>query len=64
VLDELTEPAVMLTSNTSGLCITDIAEKVNHRSRTATTHFWFPGHLVPLVEIVMGQKTDADAKVF
>lgn len=57
-IDEMTHPAVMLTSNTSGLCITDIAAAVNHPDRTATTHFWFPGHLVPLVEIVIGQKTD------
>ncbi len=57
-IDEMTDPAVMLTSNTSGLCITDIAAKVKHPGRTATTHFWFPGHLVPLVEIVMGQKTE------
>ena len=58
LIDDLTDPAVMLTSNTSGLCITDIADKVKHPGRTATTHFWFPGHLVPLVEIVIGQKTD------
>jgi 3-hydroxybutyryl-CoA dehydrogenase len=58
LIDEMTDPAVMLTSNTSGLCITDIAAKVNHPGRTATTHFWFPGHLVPLVEVVMGQKTE------
>jgi 3-hydroxybutyryl-CoA dehydrogenase len=57
-IDEMTDPTVMLTSNTSGLCITDIAAKVKHPGRAATTHFWFPGHLVPLVEIVMSQKTD------
>jgi len=57
-LDEMADPAVMLTSNTSGLCITDIAASVKHPGRTATTHFWFPGHLVPLVEIVIGQETD------
>ena len=59
VIDEMAEPDVMLTSNTSGLCITDIAAKVKHPERTATTHFWFPGHLVPLVEIVMSRKTEA-----
>jgi 3-hydroxybutyryl-CoA dehydrogenase len=58
LVDQLAAPSVMLTSNTSGLCITDIASKVKHPERTATTHFWFPGHLVPLVEIVMGQKTE------
>ena len=57
-IDEMTDPSVILTSNTSGLCITDIAAKVKHPGRTATTHFWFPGHLVPLVEIVIGQKTE------
>ena len=58
LLDEITGPEVILTSNTSGLCITDIAAKVKHPGRTATTHFWFPGHLVPLVEIVMSEKTE------
>jgi len=58
LVDEIMDPAVMLTSNTSGLCITDISAQVKNTGRTATTHFWFPGHLVPLVEIVMGQKTE------
>ncbi len=49
---------VILTSNTSGLRISDIVRDVKTRNRTATTHFWFPGHLVPLVEIVMGDGTD------
>jgi 3-hydroxybutyryl-CoA dehydrogenase len=49
---------VILTSNTSGLRISDILRDLTTRDRTATTHFWFPGHLVPLVEIVMGEETD------
>jgi 3-hydroxybutyryl-CoA dehydrogenase len=49
---------VIITSNTSGLRITDIARDVKTPSRTATTHFWFPGHLIPLVEIVMSEHTD------
>lgn len=57
-MDQITDPAVILTSNTSGLCTTDICATVKHPGRTATTHFWFPGHLVPLVEIVMGQETE------
>jgi 3-hydroxybutyryl-CoA dehydrogenase len=48
----------ILTSNTSGLRISDIVRDVTTRDRTATTHFWFPGHLVPLVEIVIGEGTD------
>jgi len=49
---------VILTSNTSGLRISDIVRDVTTCDRTAATHFWFPGHLVPLVEIVMGEGTD------
>lgn len=49
---------VILSSNTSGLRISDIVRDVTTRDRTAATHFWFPGHLVPLVEIVMGEGTD------
>jgi len=58
VLDNLAPPEVIITSNTSGLRITDIARYTTHPERIATTHFWFPAHLVPLVEIVMGDKTD------
>lgn len=57
-LDSLASPEVLITSNTSGLRISDITRLTRHPQRTATTHFWFPGHLVPLVEIVMGAKTD------
>lgn len=40
------------------LGITDISAKCVHPERTVTTHFWLPAHLVPLVEVVMGDKTD------
>ena len=47
----------MLTSNTSGLSITEIARKCSHPERILTTHFWNPPHLMPLVEVVRGEKT-------
>lgn len=59
-LDELLLPDVPICSNTSGLRITDISAKCVHPERTVTTHFWLPGHLVPLVELVMGEKTRED----
>ena len=40
-LDRLTAADVILTSNTSGLRITDIAGQVSRPERAATTHFWF-----------------------
>ena len=57
-LDQVFPPEVPLLSNTSGLRITDIALLTEHPERTVTTHFWFPGHLVPLVEVVVGDRTD------
>lgn len=57
-LDSLLPETVPICSNTSGLQITRIAEKCLHPERTLTTHFWLPAHLVPLVEVVMGERTD------
>lgn len=57
-LDGIAPPEVVLASNTSGLRITDIAAHTRHPERTVTAHFWFPAHLVPLVEVVMGDRTD------
>ena len=58
ILDQLTPPEVTIASNTSGLRITDIAKYAARPERMVTTHFWFPAHLVPLVEVVIGEKTD------
>ncbi len=59
-LDGLADPQTVITSNTSGLRITAITQFVRHPERTATTHFWFPAHLVPLVEVVMGDHTSQE----
>jgi len=47
----------ILASNTSGISITAIAAGCEHPERIITTHFWNPPHLMPLVEVVMGQRT-------
>ena len=56
-LDAILPLEVPILSNTSGLRITDIVALTKNPGRTATAHFWFPAHLVPLVEVVMGEKT-------
>ncbi len=56
-LDRLCPESVLLTSNTSGLPITRISSGMAHPERAATTHFWNPPHLMPLVEIVKGERT-------
>ncbi|MGI9537848.1 MAG: 3-hydroxyacyl-CoA dehydrogenase family protein [Desulfocapsaceae bacterium] len=50
-------PEAILTSNTSGIPATDIAAKLRKPDRFAVTHFWNPPHLMPLVEVVKGEKT-------
>ncbi len=58
-LDQLLPPEVPICSNTSGLRISEISARcVRHPQRTVTTHFWLPAHLVPLVEVVMGDRTE------
>lgn len=51
-------PDAVLCSNTSGISITQIAARCRRPERVMTTHFWNPPHLMPLVEVVMGQRTD------
>lgn len=57
-LDAIFPEEVPILSNTSGLRITDIAARMKKPERAVTAHFWFPAHLVPLVEVVIGDRTD------
>lgn len=59
-LDEVYSPDVILASNTSGLRISDIAALMERPERAVTTHFWNPGHLMPLVEVIQGQRTSEE----
>lgn len=56
-LDALTRPDCVLASNTSGLSITDVASRCARPERVLTAHFWNPPHLMPLVELVKGERT-------
>lgn len=51
---------VIFATNTSGLSITEMATAVSSPGRFLGTHFWNPPHLVPLVEVVKGEKTRED----
>ena len=51
-------PDTILCSNTSGISITEIAAKCSRPERVLTTHFWNPPYLMPLVEVIMGKRTD------
>lgn len=56
-LEGVVDEAVVIASNSSGLMPTLLAEEMKHPERFVLTHFWNPAHLVPLVEIVAGEKT-------
>jgi|SRR5579859_3259829 len=59
-LDVVADRTAVLASNTSGLSITVIAARCRRPERVLTTHFWNPPHLMPLVEIVQGEKTSPE----
>ena len=44
-------------TNTSVMSPTEISQKLEHKERFVGTHFWNPGHLIPLVEVVRTDKT-------
>jgi len=56
-LDSLCLPETILATNTSVMSITEIAKNAQIRERILGTHFWNPPYLIPLVEIIPGEKT-------
>src|SRR5579872_1552406 len=58
-MDAIAAKSAVLASNTSGLSITAIASRCRHPERVLTAHFWNPPHLMPLVELVQGEKTSS-----
>jgi 3-hydroxybutyryl-CoA dehydrogenase len=58
-LDQLVPADIPLLTNTSGFRITEIARDCVTRERTAGLHFFLPAHLVPAVEVVRGEFTQA-----
>ena len=59
-LDSLCTPEVILASNTSGLSPSEIANVTTHPERVVIAHFWNPPQLIPLVEVVPGEKTSKE----
>jgi len=56
-LDEVCPVPAILATNTSGLSPTAIATATTHPERVLVTHYFQPPHLIPLVEVVGGEKT-------
>ncbi|MCD1158939.1 3-hydroxyacyl-CoA dehydrogenase family protein [Peribacillus frigoritolerans] len=56
-LEEIIKPDAIIASNTSTFPISQLMEKATFAERMVITHFFNPGHLVPLVEIVQHDET-------
>ncbi|MFI6025174.1 3-hydroxyacyl-CoA dehydrogenase NAD-binding domain-containing protein [Amycolatopsis magusensis] len=52
------KPEAILATNTSSLSITEMASKLAHPERVVGFHFFNPVAVLPLLEIVRGEKTD------
>lgn len=56
-ISSLVPADAILTSNTSGLSLTEIAKVIKYPERFAGMHWVNPPHLIPLVEVIKGEKT-------
>lgn len=58
-LGDLVDPNVVIASSTSGLSMTDIQANCATPERTVVAHPFNPPYLLPLVEMIGGEKTSA-----
>lgn len=59
-IESYSEVDTIFASNSSSIPPTRIAATLTHPERVLGTHFWNPAHLIPLVEIVRGEKTKTE----
>ncbi|MEH1058198.1 3-hydroxyacyl-CoA dehydrogenase NAD-binding domain-containing protein [Micromonospora sp. CPCC 206171] len=57
-LEKIVKPEAVLATNTSSLSITAMAEDLEHPERVVGFHFFNPVAVLPLLEIVRGERTD------
>ena len=60
-LGRIVQSDIVISSSTSGLTMTDIQANCPTPERTVVGHPFNPPYLLPLVEIIGGEKTSADA---
>ena len=59
-LDGVTPGHAILASNTSSLSITEMGDATLRPEKVVGFHFFYPASVMPLVEVVAGEDTDAD----
>ena len=57
-VEQIVTPECVLASNTSSLSITEMASELQHPERVVGFHFFNPVAVMPLLEIIPGEKTD------
>ena len=57
-LDQRVPTHIPIGSNSSGFPVSDIAKDLPTAHRMFNTHYFMPAHIVPLVEVVAGKKSD------
>ena len=60
-VEDVVAPEAVIVTNTSSLSVDEMASALKQPGRFAGMHFFHPVHRMPLVEVVAGEKTDADA---
>ena len=56
-VEEIATDDCIFATNTSGLSINDICEKLNNKKRFIGMHWWNPPHIIPLIELIKGDET-------
>ncbi|MBR4703547.1 MAG: 3-hydroxyacyl-CoA dehydrogenase family protein [Oscillospiraceae bacterium] len=56
-LEARCRPETIFCTNTSVMSPSEISRELKYRERFVGTHFWNPGHLIPLVEVVKSDAT-------
>jgi 3-hydroxybutyryl-CoA dehydrogenase len=55
-------PGAIIASNTSTIPLTELGAAIDAPERTVGTHYWNPPLLMPLVEIVAGERTSGETR--
>ncbi|MGH2953831.1 MAG: 3-hydroxyacyl-CoA dehydrogenase NAD-binding domain-containing protein [Solirubrobacterales bacterium] len=58
--EQLVSDDAVLSSNTSGIPITKIAEGLEHPERVIGMHWSNPPHLIPMIEVIPGERTSEE----
>jgi len=60
-LEEHCPAHAIIASTTSSFCVRDMAVALSHPQRFLVTHFWNPPYVIPVVEVMPGDHTSAEA---